>query len=92
MFYKILLEQNINGNGRLRDLFFFEVTIEIYVRPIVSIIIQIIIPYELYIDEIWFVLRNIKFSYPNFFKFRLCFNDFKNLVERLKNYHSKDVK
>jgi len=86
-----IIRQNINDSGRLRDLLFFEVALEIYVRQLVEKVIHIKIPYEQYIDEISLVLRNIKVSYPNFSEFTLCFNDWKNIVEKLKKDHSKDA-
>ena len=86
-----IIRQNMRDSGKLRDLLFFEVALEVYVRQLVEKVIHIKIPYEQYIDEISLVLRNIKVSYPNFSEFTLCYNDWKNIVEKLKHDHSKDA-
>ena len=86
-----IIRGNLHDNGRLRDLLFFEVSLEIYVRQLVEKIIHIRLDFNVYIDEISLILRNIKISYPNFSEFTLCFNDWMNIVEKLKFDKSRDA-
>jgi alpha-glucan,water dikinase len=75
----------------LRDILFFELSLEIYLRQLVEKIIHIKIDYEKYIDEINLLMRNIKVSYPNYLEFSLCFNDWFKIVDRLKKDNSKEA-
>ena len=85
-----VMKQNLNDVKKLRDILFFELSLEIYARQLVEKIIHIKIDYDKYIDEINLILRNIKVSYPNFSEFTLCLNDWFNIVDKLKNDNSKD--
>jgi alpha-glucan,water dikinase len=80
-----IIRNNINDWGKLRDVLFFELSLEIYMRQLVERIIHIQINYQTYIYEISLVLRNIKVSYPNFSEFNICLDDWFNVVEKLKN-------
>ena len=80
-----IIKNNINDWGKLRDVLFFELSLEIYVRQLVERIIHIHLNYQTYIYEISLVLRNIKISYPNFSEFNICLDDWFNIVEKLKN-------
>ena len=78
------------NNGKLREVLFLELSLEVYVRQLVEKVIHIKLDYKNYIIEIGLVLRNIKVSYPNFEEFNLCYEDWKNIVEPLMNDQSKD--
>ena len=80
-----IIKNNINDWGKLRDIIFFELSLEIYMRQLVEKIIHIQLNYQSYIDEISLVLRNIKISYPNFSEFSICLSDWFNIVEKYKN-------
>ena len=84
-----IIKANLNSNDKLRDLLFFEVSLEVYVRQLVEKVIHIKIDYSAYIEEISLILRNIRVSYPNFSEFTLCYNDWVNIVEKLKFDQSK---
>ena len=86
-----MIKSNVNNVWKLRDLLFFEMSLEIYVRQLVEKVIHIKIDFPRYIEEITLVLRNIKVSYPNFSEFSLCYGDWVNIVEKLKNDGSKDA-
>ena len=85
-----IMKHNINNIQKLRDILFFELSLEIYVRQLVEKIIHIKIDYDKYIDEINLILKNIKISYPNYSEFSLCFNDWMSIVDKLKKDNSKD--
>ena len=80
-----IIRNNINDWGKLRDVLFFELSLEIYMRQLVERIIHIQLNYQTYIYEISLVLRNIKISYPNFSEFAICLDDWFNIVEKIKN-------
>ena len=80
-----IIKNNINDWGKLRDVLFFELSLEIYMRQLVERIIHIQFNYQTYIYEISLVLRNIKISYPNFSEYSICMQDWFNIVEKLKN-------
>ena len=80
-----IIKNNLNDWGKLRDVLFFELSLEIYVRQLVERIIHIQINYQTYIYEISLILRNIKISYPNFSEFNICLDDWFNIVEKIKN-------
>ena len=75
----------LRDSGKLRDVLFFELSLEVYVRQLVERIIHIQLNYQQYIDEISLVLRNIKVSYPNYSEFNICLDDWFNVVEKYKN-------
>ena len=75
-----IIKNNLNDWGKLRDVLFFELSLEIYVRQLVERIIHIQIIYEISL-----ILRNIKISYPNFSEFNICLDDWFNIVEKIKN-------
>ena len=82
---QLIIKNNINDWGKLRDVLFFELSLEIYMRQLVERIIHIQLNYQTYIYEISLVLRNIKISFPNFSEFGICLDDWFNIVEKLKN-------
>ena len=86
-----IMKHNLNDIKKLRDILFFELSLEIYVRQLVEKIIHIKIDYDKYIDEINLILRNIKISYPNYSEFTLCYNDWMSIVDKLKRDYSKDA-
>ena len=85
-----IIKMNLNNINKLRDILFFELSFEVYVRQLVEKIIHIKIDYDKYIDEINLIMKNIKISYPNYSEFSLCLNDWFNIVDKLKNDNSKD--
>ena len=85
-----IIKREIGNNGRLREVLFLELSLEVYVRQLVEKVIHIKLDYKSYINEISFVLRNIKISYPHYKEFNLCYEDWKNIVEPLKDDQSKD--
>ena len=82
---QLIIKNNINDWGKLREVLFFELSLEIYMRQLVERIIHIQLNYQTYIYEISLVLRNIKISFPNFSEFGICLDDWFNIVEKLKN-------
>ena len=87
-----IIPEYLEDGNKLRDLLFFEISLEIYVRQLVEQIIHIELNYPDYIDEISYIMRNIKVSYPNYSEFNLCHEDWFNIVENyLKNDYSKEA-
>ena len=80
-----IIKSNLKDHGKLRDVLFFELSLEVYVRQLVEKIIHIKLNYQQYIDEISLVLRNIKVSYPNYSEFNICMDEWFNVVEKFKN-------
>ena len=85
-----IMKKNLNDIKKLRDILFFELSLEVYARQLVEKIIHIKIDYDKYIEEINFIMRNIKISYPNYSEFTLCLNDWFGIVDKLKKDNSKD--
>ena len=85
-----IIRREIGNNGKLREVLFLEISLEVYVRQLVEKVIHIKLDFKSYINEIALVLRNIKISYPNYKEFNLCYEDWKNIVEPLANDPSKD--
>ena len=85
-----ILKNNLDDIKKLRDILFFELSLEVYVRQLVEKIIHIKIDYEKYIEEINLIMKNIKISYPNYLEFSLCFKDWFGIVDKLKKEKSKD--
>ena len=52
-----IMKKNLNDIKKLRDILFFELSLEIYVRQLVEKIIHIKIDYDKYIDEINLILK-----------------------------------
>ena len=86
-----IIKREIGNNGKLREVLFLELSLEVYVRQLVEKVIHIKLDYKSYINEISLVLRNIKISYPNYKEFNLCYEDWKNIVEPTINDQSKDT-
>ena len=80
-----IIKNHMNDCGKLRDVLFFELSLEVYMRQLVEKVIHIKLNYQQYIDEISLVLRNIKISYPNYSEFNICLDDWFNVVEKFKN-------
>ena len=80
-----IIKNHMNDCGKLRDVLFFELSLEVYMRQLVEKVIHIKLNYQQYIDEISLVLRNIKISYPNYSEFNICLDDWFNIVEKYKN-------
>ena len=80
-----IIKNNLRDHGKLRDVLFFELSLEVYVRQLVEKVIHIKLNYQQYIDEITLVLRNIKTSYPNYSEFNICLDEWYNVVEKMKN-------
>ena len=80
-----IIKNTLRDHGKLRDVLFFELSLEVYVRQLVEKIIHIKLNYQQYIDEINLVLRNIKVSYPNYSEFNICLDDWFNIVDKFKN-------
>ena len=80
-----IIKNTLRDSGKLRDVLFFELSLEVYVRQLVEKVIHIKLNYQQYIDEISLVLRNIKISYPNYSEFNICLDDWFNIVEKFKN-------
>ena len=80
-----IIKNNLRDSGKLRDVLFFELSLEVYMRQLVEKVIHIKLNYQQYIDEISLVIRNIKISYPNYSEFNICLEDWFNIVEKFKN-------
>jgi len=86
-----IIKREIGNNGKLREVLFLEISLEVYVRQLVEKVIHIKLDFKSYISEISLVLRNIKISYPNYKEFNLCYEDWKSIVEPLVNDQSRDA-
>ena len=86
-----IIRREIGNNGKLREVLFLELSLEVYVRQLVEKVIHIKLDYKSYINEISLVLRNIKISYPKYKEFNLCYEDWKNIVEPAINDQSKNT-
>ena len=86
-----IIKREIGNNGKLREVLFLEISLEVYVRQLVERVIHIKLDFKSYITEISLVLRNIKISYPKYKEFNLCYEDWKNIVEPLVNDQSRDA-
>ena len=85
-----ILKSNLNDIQKLRDILFFELSLEVYVRQLVEKIIHIKIDYVKYIEEINLIMKNIQISFPNYLEFSLCLKDWFGIVDKLKKDNSKD--
>ena len=73
----------LDNNTILREVLFLDLSLEVYVRQLVEKIIHIKIDYKMYIDEISYILKNLQISYSNFSEFKLCYEDWKNIAQKL---------
>ena len=80
-----IINSNMNDIKKLRDVLFFELSLEVYIRQLVERIIHIQLNYQQYVDEISLVIRNIKVSFFNYSEFSICLDDWFNVVEKFKN-------
>ena len=81
----------IDNNTILREVLFLDLSLEVYVRQLVEKIIHIKLEYKMYIEEISYILKNIQISYFNFTEFNLCYEDWKNIVQKLINDNSLEA-
>ena len=89
---KIIYEaiiNNLNDIDVLRDLLFFEINLENYLRQLIESIIHIQKNYEEYLEYISIILNNLIYSYPNFIEIKLCYEDWLNIVMKIKNIDDK---
>lgn len=70
--------------NKLRDLLFLDLAIENYMRQLVEKIIHINLEFDLYIDEISLIIKNIMANYKNFEELKHTANDWFKIVEPLK--------
>ena len=81
----------MDSNTILREVLFLDLSLEVYVRQLVEKIIHIKLDYKMYIEEITYILKNIQVSYFNFTEFNLCYEDWKNIVQKLVNDNSLEA-
>ena len=89
---KIIYEaiiNNLNDIDVLRDLLFFEINLENYLRQLIESVIHIQKNYEEYLEYISIILNNLIYSYPNFIEIKLCYEDWLNIVMKIKNIDDK---
>ncbi len=90
---KIIYEaiiNNLNDIDVLRDLLFFEINLENYLRQLIESIIHIQKNYNEYVEYISIILNNLIYSYPNFIEIKLCYEDWLNIVMKIKNINDKN--
>ena len=90
---KIIYEaiiNNLNDIDVLRDLLFFEINLENYLRQLIESIIHIQKNYEEYLEYISIILNNLIYSYPNFIEIKLCYEDWLNIVMKINNIYDKN--
>ena len=85
------LKSAVGNMNKLRELIFFELALELYVRQLVEKIIHIKLDYKSYINEISLILYNVKMSYSGYKELNLCYEEWKNIVEPLINDQSRDA-
>ena len=85
------LKSAVGNMNKLRELIFFELALELYVRQLVEKIIHIKLDYKNYINEISLILYNVKMSYNGYKELNYCYEDWKNIVEPLINDQSRDA-
>ena len=76
--------------GKMRDIIFFDISLENYIRLLVEKIIHIQISYNDYINEITLILENIKISYFNFIEINIIYNDWLKIVVSKQNDFSRN--
>jgi alpha-glucan,water dikinase len=86
---KIILG-TLNDTNKIRDLVFFDLSLEAYLRQLVEKIIHINLDFEHYISEVTAISKNIYYSY-NFREIRLCLEDWTSICENLKQNISKNT-
>ncbi len=75
----------LNDHGRLRDLLFFDSSLEMYLKQLVEKILHINLDFPLLINEVTAILRNITLTYNNVEEIRICLSDWNAIAEGLKN-------
>lgn len=77
--------------GRVRDLIFFDLCLETYLRQCVEKIIHVVLEFEHYITEVTAIVKNLNVTY-NFRELRICLEDWGNICEVLKKNLQKNDK
>lgn len=70
--------------NKLRDLLFLDLALEAYMRQLVEKIIHINLEFDLYVDEISLVIKNILANFKNHAELAHAANDWFKIVEPLK--------
>lgn len=83
LLWKIILG-NLKDSNKVRDLLFFDVCLEGYLRQLVEKIIHINLDFGHYVSEITAIAKNLNLTYK-FKELRLCLEDWMNIGENLKN-------
>ena len=71
--------------NKVRDIVFFDISLENYIRQLVEKIIHIQLSYNDYINEITFILENIKISYFNYIEINIIYDDWIKIVVSKQN-------
>lgn len=76
-----------NDNNKVRDLIFFDISLEDYLRQLIEKIIHISLSFETYIHLITLMIENVKYSFPHYIEINLIWVDWNEIVVK----HIKDV-
>jgi alpha-glucan,water dikinase len=76
--------------NKVRDILFFDISLENYIRQLVEKIIHIQLSFNDYINEITFILENIKISYFNYIEINIIYDDWIKIVVSKQNDFSFD--
>ena len=71
--------------NKVRDIVFFDISLENYIRQLVEKIIHVQLSYNDYINEITFILENIKISYFNYIEINIIYDDWIKIVVSKQN-------
>jgi len=75
---------NLRDSNKLRDLLFYDICLESYLRQLIEKIIHINLEFGHYVSEITAILKNLVISY-RIKEIRLCLDDWLNVAENLKS-------
>ena len=79
-----------NNSDKVRDLVFFDLSLESYLRQLIEKIIHINLSYETYIHLITLMIDNIKFTYRNYIEVGLISDDWNEIVFKHSSDYSYD--
>ena len=77
---------NENDNNKVRDLIFFDISLEDYLRQLIEKIIHINLSFDTYIHLITLMIENVKYSFPHYIEINLIWIDWNEIVVK----HIKD--
>jgi alpha-glucan,water dikinase len=79
-----LIHSNLKDSGKVRDLLFYDICLESYLRQLVEKIIHINLDFDQYVNEITAILKNLVVSY-DLNEIKICLDDWINIAEKIKS-------